>query len=278
MLSKLIGHELRATRRVFLPAYCAALIFTILTRIWMGLGVFRGSFMEFNSPKWLLDLIGSISTILMVASLIAIFVLSFVYMIVRFYRNLLRDEGYLMFTLPVKTSDLIWSKCIVSTIWMFATVLVAIAAMFILCTDAAFWQSFAPQLREVISVVWEQISFHSILYVLEALLLVIFGLFANNLFIYLCLALGQLSSKNRIILSIAAYIAISTAVEFILASLMIVVGNTIDIRWFTSILTSINAISLVHIIMCALIILGIVQTLICALLTDRVLTRRLNLE
>lgn len=277
MLSKLMGHELRATRRVFLPAYAAALIFTILTRILMSFDVFRGDFMEFNSPKWLLDLMATISMILMVSSLVAILVLSFVYMIVRFYRNLLRDEGYLMFTLPVRTSDLIWSKCIVATLWMFASVLVAVIAVFILCTDANFWQTLLPQLKDLFDIVWELGSFHSILYVLEALLLVIFALFASNMFIYLCLALGQLSSKNRIVLSIAAYIAITTAVEFIGVSLMMAVGNTIELEWF-GFLTHINMIGLMHLFFGAMIVIAIVQTLICALLTDRILTRRLNLE
>ncbi|MGM9648786.1 MAG: hypothetical protein ACI3XY_02300 [Butyricicoccaceae bacterium] len=277
MLSKLIGHELRATRRVFLPAYGAAIIFTILTRILMTFDVFREDFMEFSSPKWLIDLMATISTILTVSSLIAIFVLSFVYMIVRFYRNLLRDEGYLMFTLPVRTSDLIWSKCIVSTIWMFASVLVAVIAVFILCTDANFWQTLLPQLKDLFDIVWELGSFHSILYVLEALLFVVFSLFAGNMFIYLCLALGQLSSKNRIVLSIAAYIAITTVLEYVGVSLMMAIGNTIDVSWF-GFLSHINMVGLMHLFFGAVIILSIVETLVCALLTDRILTRRLNLE
>ncbi|MGN1030543.1 MAG: hypothetical protein ACI4PQ_02970, partial [Butyricicoccaceae bacterium] len=275
MLSKLIGHELRATRRVFLPAYGAALIFTILTRILMSFDVFRDDFMEFSSPKWLIDLMATISAFLTGASLVAIFVLAFVYMIIRFYRNLLRDEGYLMFTLPVRTSDLIWSKCITSTLWMFATVFVAVIAVFILCTDANFWQTLLPQLQDLFGVVWELGSFHSILYALEGLLFVIFSLFASNMFIYLCLALGQLSSKNRIVLSIAAYIAITTALEFIGVSLMMVIGNNCELEWF-GFLSHINMIGLMHLFFCALIVLSIVETLVCALLTDRILTRRLN--
>lgn len=277
MLNKLIGYELRATRRVFLPAYAATLIFTIITRILMGFNAFQGSFMSYASRKWLLDLMATISTILMVSSLIAIFVLSFVYMIVRFYRNLLRDEGYLMFTLPVKTTDLIWSKCIVSTLWIFASVLVAAIALFILCTDVSFWQTFFPRFREVISIIWAQLSFHSILFILEILLLVIFSLFTGILFCYLCLSLGQLSNKNRIILSIAAYIAISTVLQFIGTSTLIVLGNNFNPSWLLW-LTHFNIIAFVHMVLFGLIVLSILETLVCAALTNRILTRRLNLE
>ena len=38
-------------------------------------------------------------------------------MVYRFYKNLMTDEGYLMFTLPVSRSQLIWSKLIVSMAW-----------------------------------------------------------------------------------------------------------------------------------------------------------------
>ena len=93
----------------------------------------------------------------------------------------------------------------------------------------------------------------------------------------LCLALGQLSSKNRIVLSIAAYIAITTVLEYVGVSLMMAIGNTIDVSWF-SFLSHINMIGLMHLFFGAVIILSIVETLVCALLTDRILTRRLNLE
>lgn len=44
-----------------------------------------------------------------------------VLMVLRFYRNLMTDEGYLMFTLPVSTTELIFSKLIVSVVWFLGT-------------------------------------------------------------------------------------------------------------------------------------------------------------
>lgn len=54
-------------------------------------------------------------------SLIAAVVTTVVLMILRFYRNLMTDEGYLMFTLPVSTTELIFSKLIVSIVWFLGT-------------------------------------------------------------------------------------------------------------------------------------------------------------
>lgn len=38
-------------------------------------------------------------------------------MVVRFRNNLMTDEGYLMFTLPVSVHQLLWSKLLVSMLW-----------------------------------------------------------------------------------------------------------------------------------------------------------------
>ena len=56
--------------------------------------------------------------------------LTLVLMVYRFYKNLMTDEGYLMFTLPVSRSQLIWSKLLVALVWsVLSTVLAALAWM-----------------------------------------------------------------------------------------------------------------------------------------------------
>ena len=56
--------------------------------------------------------------------------LTLVLMVYRFYKNLMTDEGYLMFTLPVSRSQLIWSKLMVALAWgVLSAVLAALAWM-----------------------------------------------------------------------------------------------------------------------------------------------------
>ena len=43
------------------------------------------------------------------------------FLIQRFYKNLLRDEGYLMLTLPASVHQQVWSKLIVSSVWFIIT-------------------------------------------------------------------------------------------------------------------------------------------------------------
>ena len=51
-------------------------------------------------------------------SIVALSISSFVVMCIRTYRNLYSDEGYLTFTLPVTSAQIIWSKVITYLFWM----------------------------------------------------------------------------------------------------------------------------------------------------------------
>ena len=65
------------------------------------------------------------------AIVMAICVVTFIMTIQRFYKNMLGREGYLMFTLPVSVSKLIWSKLIVVMVWIILSVIVGSVAFMI---------------------------------------------------------------------------------------------------------------------------------------------------
>ncbi|MEG1001036.1 MAG: ABC transporter permease, partial [Cellulosilyticaceae bacterium] len=109
MLGKLIKYEFKATGRTFLPLYGAILIVALVQRF------FGRSSQELFEE---LNRIGDFATIALVALFMALGVITLVVTIQRFQKSLLSDEGYLMFTLPVKTRSLIASKMIVATTWV----------------------------------------------------------------------------------------------------------------------------------------------------------------
>ena len=109
MLGKLLKQDFRATARIILPVYAAVPV----------LGLFTGlitRLCENQSNIWI-SILGSLVSFVFSLALIAAVVTTVVLMILRFYRNLMTDEGYLMFTLPVSTTELICSKLIVSVVW-----------------------------------------------------------------------------------------------------------------------------------------------------------------
>ena len=113
MLGKLLKQDFRATARIILPVYAAVPVLGLFTNLITRLCE--------NQNGFLIRAIGALVSFVFSLSLIAAVVTTVVLMILRFYRNLMTDEGYLMFTLPVSTTELIFSKLIVSIVWFLGT-------------------------------------------------------------------------------------------------------------------------------------------------------------
>ena len=60
------------------------------------------------------------------------FVATLIVVIQRFYKSLLGDEGYLMFTIPVKAWQNILNKLLVSMLWTFTSTVIGFGSILIL--------------------------------------------------------------------------------------------------------------------------------------------------
>ena len=120
MLRKLLKHEFRATGRVMLPMYLILLVTAVGSNL-AGRGML-------DRQSDILNILGVLIVMAFGIAICGALLMSFVLMIQRFYKNLLQDEGYLMFTLPVSVHQHVWSKLIVSAVWFAATILAIIAA------------------------------------------------------------------------------------------------------------------------------------------------------
>ena len=115
MLGKLLKQEFRATGRIMLPVFGALVILSVLGNFSMRM---LDSGMSNNG---ILGFLAVFFIGVFIFGMVAAVIMTLVLMISRFYRNLLKDEGYLMHTLPVSVHGLIWSKLIVSLVWMLLT-------------------------------------------------------------------------------------------------------------------------------------------------------------
>ena len=113
MLGKLIKYDLKALTKILAPLWGVLLV----------MGLIFGISIRSN-----LDGIGNtmivFSLVVIVAVIVAIFVMNVIIVIQRFWNGLLQEEGYLMFTLPVTTRSLILSKVISALIISCGTALV----------------------------------------------------------------------------------------------------------------------------------------------------------
>ena len=221
MLSKLMYHEFKATRRVFFPAYGIMLALAVISSVFM---ILSSNLQRLAVPLALLLLA-------YVLSLFAVGVLSFVYMIVRFYKNLLGDEGYLMFTLPATPAQLIWSKCLVSTIWMVVSSILCIVTLGILLiplmlgtistADASFWNTIHLGFQYIA----QTCGIHAITFPILFVILGIVYIANSCMHIYACLSIGGLFNKHRLGAAIGAYIAFAIVWNIISSLLLYWGGN-----------------------------------------------------
>lgn len=218
MLGKLLKHELKATSRLLIPLYLILIGISLLNRIMLS----------FQDVNWMMMFISNLLTAGFLFILVAVFAVTTVIMITRFYKNLIGDEGYLMFTLPVKPNQLITSKLIISVFWILIGIASVIVTLYITFATPErmdfIYQNLKDASEELRAAFGGSLSF----VVAEMILLCIVSLFANILMLYLSIAIGQLFNGRRILGSFIAYIGIYTALQLFL---LIGVGVCILFNW-----------------------------------------------
>jgi hypothetical protein len=171
-------------------------------------------------------------TIVFVLAMFAAMMMTLLLMITRFYRNLLKDEGYLMHTLPVSVHGLVWSKLIVSLVWFVVTGLVVTAILFLtgliqsgtnlgeLMLEFPSW----AEIREAMA----EAGFRGsdiTAFLLELLALALVGFFSTCLHFYAAMAMGHMFNKDKILLSIVFFVAISFALSMMTSLLGFRISN-----------------------------------------------------
>ena len=184
---------------MFLPLFAVAIIMTPI------LGLLS---MLLDSENTALALVSGFSMGGYVLILVALGIASFVLIFIRFYRSTAKDEGYLLFTLPAKTIDILFSKLIVSVIWEIASAIVIGLSILVFTYMHGVW-SFNQ-----VSSLWDKISalltmkgYGNIpllfsLYLISMLISTISG----TLQVFASIGLGQTMKNHRVAFSIMYYV------------------------------------------------------------------------
>ena len=211
MLGKLLKHEFRATGRIMLPLMGALLALALMANL--SIRGMTSSLSDIPALRILFILI----LIFFGMGIVAVGVMALVVMVSRFYRNLLKSEGYLMFTLPVSVHELIWSKLIVSLVWFFATALfifliLALTGLNLSGTNLEMIFSELPSWSEVVREL-DELGIRGALTQLMAwsAVIMLLGAIVSCLHFYGAMALGHMFTKNKVLLSVVFFILISFA-------------------------------------------------------------------
>jgi hypothetical protein len=192
-----------------------------MDRIVLNLNIFKG----------VLAFIPGLITFMYIVSIIAMVTVSFVIIITRFYKNLMTDEGYLMFTIPAKSHQLINSKLLISIMWTLASVIAVVISLFAVFANKDTFQIIIDGLNMVMLEMKAEFggTLNTIL-IIELLLMILLSTINGILQIYASIAIGQLFQGHKVIGSFAAYIALTTAVQIFVSVIIAVLGIVFNIN------------------------------------------------
>lgn len=261
MLGKLFKHEMKAMARLLLPLFLVLVALTVIDRIVIYLDIFEGT----------LALIPGFLIFAFVLAVLAVAIVSTVLIITRFYRNLMTDEGYLMFTLPVKPYQLINSKLLASFVWTVASVLLMIVSILTVASGQFDWADLADGLRLVTTQLKAEFNGDFTLFVIELIIMIVLSIISNILTIYVSIAIGQLFNGHKVLGSFAAYIGISIAMQVIVTACTGLLG--LIFRDSFNDITSVT-----HILFPLVLVFLLASNAVYYLITNFIFNRKINLE
>ena len=214
MLRKLIKYEILADWKKYGIVSAALILISIMLLI-----VDKMSALVVNSQ--FIVYISMILSIVFFALAAVAAAMLFVFATIRFYKGFIRDEGYLMHTLPVPTWQLIASNLIAVYIWV-----ILLVAVLIICGGIAMGKPmwlfyFIDHRGELVDSLAVQFGSEATRYLIR-----IFGITAILTFIspalymahtYFSFALGNLFSRNKLAISVLMFFVISFVEQILLA-------------------------------------------------------------
>lgn len=268
MLGKLLKYELKATSRVFIPLYIAILIVSIVNGLSLNLEILN---------------IQGLATIILMCLFISLFVITIVVTIQRFNKNLLKDEGYLMFTLPVSSKHLVLSKYLTSLIWTFLSFVVAFLSFTIIFMIPTYkYFDFSYFINEFNLLFSNMLNLNILGQFLKIILLMIisYTIFIFN--VYLALSVGQLPIFNRFrnVSSFIGFLVINLLISYAQNIVSLFVNDaSVNIEAIDNINYAINSVtSIVSKGLNIAIVINIIIILVLFFATTYILDKKLNLE
>ena len=264
MLTKLLKHEFRATARIMGPLYL------VLLAVALG---FNFSARLMDSGNFVLNMLAALVVMAYVVAITAVFIVAFILMLQRFYKNLLGDEGYIMFTLPASVHQHVWSKLIVSAVWFIATGVVVFLSVFV----AAFNVSFLTDLASVFPKLFQQMTaYYAVNGTVFALELA--ACMSFSLQFYAALAAGHSFANHKMALSVAFFFVFQFVVQMAGAIVLVLLDEGPLHQFLLTLDFQLTGVAAVHFTMVALLLLTVLYGAIFYIVTTITLKKRLNLE
>ena len=224
MLGKLIKHEFRALSRFLLPIHILLLVACLIGRF---------MFQAMDTMD-LPNVILIVSFVFLISIWIVVPCATSILIVVRYYKSLYTDEGYLTNVLPVSATDHILSKMLVFGAWSILNALSVLASFAFLLLPSAIRYFTANTLlfynktmtfSDFLSYLWAQITCvadaaFSLIGITNHIGMALFSivgfftsLFFGILLFYAAISIGSLVSNHKILTAVLSFIGLSTAIQ-----------------------------------------------------------------
>lgn len=268
MLGTLMKYEFKSIARILLPLYAAWLAASIM----LGLSL-RTDVAGSN------QILITLSGILYAGATISAVLLTAIILIQRFYKNLLGNEGYLMFALPVTTGKHLINKVVSGAVWTIIGVLVAILTAFALAITLEGFASFLDEFQFLLDEI--KILFKSepssILCIVEIIIIAFTAAAEAAVKIYAAIAVGHQWGSHRVLGAILAYIGFGI-IESIIGSIFGLVSDTGILDVFYKLVDDLSVMAQCQLTMLLTFIGIALLAAIYWFLCWKLLDKRLNLE
>ena len=201
-MGKLMKYDLRAAMKLFVPLWLGTLVLALINSFTIS------STLEQLNSRVVTTLQNLILTAYILA-VVALVVVTLVFIVMRFYQSTVKDEAYLTFTLPVSVDAVAGGKALSGLVIFFGSVVVGLLSLLLLGRQVLF-----PDLLQAFTELFRRDDAGDLvlLGVLLLLLLLTTGL-CSILRIYLSMALGQLAQKRKVAASVLAYMGIGLVIN-----------------------------------------------------------------
>lgn len=221
MLGKLLKYDFKSFMRILLPVYAGIIALSGIVGIMLRFGETKFLNASLESEHY-----GTAFVIIFMLFVFAIMgcgLITLIILIQSYYKNLLGEQGYLMFALPVKTRALVTSKILSAGLLTFVSGIVGILSFGVIMLLQIGTNQIQIPVSEL-SQLWDMIlAKHDlvgeiVLPIILGVLSIIASCLVNVAHIYASISIGHLWNNHRIAGSILAYVGI-TVIEGIIISI-----------------------------------------------------------
>lgn len=229
MLKKLLKYDFQS---VFKYWWIAALTSFVLSIAGGGCTSLLTTEKDLPTAVFILAVLG---LSLVVISYVAFSLITMILVFTRFYKNFFTDEGYLTFTLPVKKSQLLNSKLIMSAVTILITDIILLIDIFAVILigffDQIFTKSFWQGISHLINELSTALGGYLFVYILELLILIVLFTILSCLFLFACITFASIITKKaKILTAIGIYYVVNGICSFIL-QILLMFGITSFSNW-----------------------------------------------